>query len=204
MARWYTEDGVRYPSVTTVLDIRNKPELNEWKLRVGAEEAWRRTSEATDRGTLIHQGIEDFLNNRSVWFGGEHSAYFDGFMGWYEKFAPTDITVEITLISHEYKYAGRTDLVCKIDGEWWIIDFKTSKRFDPGMGLQLAAYRQAYQEQHNLSNMRMGIVQLTDEIKRGYRFKEYNEPFAIFKAHLDLFFWVESHKAEEGRRRIRS
>ena len=60
-----TPDGKRLPSVTTVLD-KTKPEekkaaLNEWRRRVGVENAQKITTEAANRGTRMHTYLEDYI-----------------------------------------------------------------------------------------------------------------------------------------------
>ena len=62
--RHYTAEGVGpYPSVTTVLgaDPKKKEGLNKWRERVGEEEANRVSHVAAQRGTAVHQIMEDYI-----------------------------------------------------------------------------------------------------------------------------------------------
>ena len=53
-----------YPSITTVLSVRNKKGLYEWRKRVGDEVAKLRCScVLANRGTAVHHMCEDYLNN---------------------------------------------------------------------------------------------------------------------------------------------
>ena len=62
--RFYlTPDGNEYPSITTVLSVRNKEALFEWRKRVGNEVANHVSRQAMTRGTKVHHMCEDFLNN---------------------------------------------------------------------------------------------------------------------------------------------
>ena len=59
-ARYYeTPEGKRYPSVTSVVGIRSKSDILEWRKRVGEEEANRISRRAANRGTKIHSYCED-------------------------------------------------------------------------------------------------------------------------------------------------
>lgn len=63
--RLYDTESGFLPSVTTILD-KTKPaeavqKLNEWRKRVGHEEASRITTEAANVGTLMHGFLEDWL-----------------------------------------------------------------------------------------------------------------------------------------------
>ena len=58
-----TPEGNKYPSITTVLSVRNKKGLFEWRKRVGEEVANYVARKAANRGTAVHHMCEDFLNN---------------------------------------------------------------------------------------------------------------------------------------------
>jgi hypothetical protein len=65
-----TPDGKRLPSVTTVLD-RTKPEekriaLENWKRRVGHEQAQQITTEAANRGTRMHTYLEHYVKTGQI------------------------------------------------------------------------------------------------------------------------------------------
>lgn len=59
------------PSVTTILDIVNKPYLNNWKATVGLKESSRISSEALKRGSNVHAGSEVLANEGLCLFRGE-------------------------------------------------------------------------------------------------------------------------------------
>ena len=58
-----TPDGNMYPSITTVLSVRNKQGLFEWRKRVGDDVANYIARTAAGRGTAVHHMCEDYLNN---------------------------------------------------------------------------------------------------------------------------------------------
>ncbi len=196
---WYNGTGSldatgKYARVSSILDVRNKPELVDWKVRVGAEEAAEISLIATIRGTAVHDAIEQYIKTGDVVvLPDEYAPFFNGFKNWFDKVQPTECTTELALRSDTHMYAGRTDLICTIDGERWIVDFKTSKRFDPGMGLQLAAYREAYKEMTG-EECQTGILRLTNLTQKGYQWREYSEDFGVFLAHKQIFDWVQASK----------
>ena len=58
-----TPEGNKYPSITTVLSVRNKKGLFEWRKRVGEDVANYVARKAANRGTAVHHMCEDYLNN---------------------------------------------------------------------------------------------------------------------------------------------
>ena len=58
-----TPEGNKYPSITTVLSVRNKKGLAEWRKRVGNDVANHISRTAANRGTKVHHMCEDYLNN---------------------------------------------------------------------------------------------------------------------------------------------
>ena len=56
-------EGVKYPSITTVLSILSQAGIQAWRKRVGEEEANRISHRASTRGTAVHAIVEDYLNN---------------------------------------------------------------------------------------------------------------------------------------------
>ena len=65
--RFYvTPEGNEYPSITTVLSIRNKTGLVEWRKRVGNDVANYVAGKAASRGTKVHHMCEDYLNNEDI------------------------------------------------------------------------------------------------------------------------------------------
>ena len=63
-----TPEGNKYPSITTVLSVRNKKGLMEWRKRVGNEVANYVAGKAASRGTKVHHMCEDYLNNMQLIF----------------------------------------------------------------------------------------------------------------------------------------
>ena len=56
-----TPNGLRYPSVTSVLGFQSADAIAKWREKVGEEEANRISARASNRGTKIHSLCEDYL-----------------------------------------------------------------------------------------------------------------------------------------------
>lgn len=186
-------------SVTTILDVAHKPALQAWRDNVGPEEADRYMRERANLGTQVHKACEDYLNGVEVILREPHPIDSDfnqmmyGFGNFIAKFDPHTVATELFVYSARHGYAGSADLVCRLDGELWIIDFKTSKSLHDAMGLQLAAYRQAYQEMTG-RRARTAILKLTTKTQKGWQFKEYNEPIKPFLGLKAFFDWeIKKH-----------
>lgn len=129
--QYLSEDGEKYPSITTVLSILNREAIAAWRKRVGKEKADGITRKAGSRGTTIHDTAEKYLNNKSDWHKGLMPTHLHNFLKvkkHLDESVDDVIAQEIPLRSRKLKMAGRVDLVAKWDGKLSIIDFKTSLR----------------------------------------------------------------------------
>lgn len=130
--RYYkTPDGQLYPSVTTVTSSFKKQYIEEWKARVGEQEANRISRKATTRGTALHLMCENYLANKPDYKRGAMPPIIELF----NKIKPTidehiEVVygIELALFSHELKTAGRTDLFCRFMGLNTILDFKSANK----------------------------------------------------------------------------
>lgn len=174
-ARYYRRNGEYYPSVTYVLSYYPKGKhFENWLKQVGFSADYI-VRKAAEEGTLVHEMIEDYLNGKEIKFLDDygHPKYdpmvwqmFMRFVEWWEEYNPTLVEAEVHLFSDEYKVAGTCDLVCEIDGELWIIDFKTSNSLQTTYDLQAAIYAQCFEECYGKKPARTGILWLKSS-KRG-------------------------------------
>lgn len=129
--KYTTPDNNEYPSITTVLSIRNKAAIEAWKKRVGEEEAAKVSHRASTRGTAVHELCEDYINNVPDCKFKYMPNIVEDF-NQIQKILDTRIgTVygqEVPLYSDHLGVAGRVDCVAEFDGKLSIIDFKTSRK----------------------------------------------------------------------------
>ena len=128
-----TPDGVRYPSITTVLSILSENSISEWRKRVGEEEANRISTRASRRGTAVHEAIEKYIDN-SPWENIVKEYTPDVIESIINVRDILDARIgkvygqELPLYSDHLRVAGRVDCVAEFDGKISIIDFKTSRK----------------------------------------------------------------------------
>lgn len=129
--KYAAPNGVRYPSVTTVLSILNEEFIQRWRARVGEEEANKVSHRASTRGTAVHECIEKYLDNDENYAEGYMPNIIDNFNAVKPVLDERIGTIhlqEAALFSDHLGLAGRVDCVGEFDGVLSIIDFKTSKK----------------------------------------------------------------------------
>ena len=156
-SRYYqVDDQSLYPSVTSVISFINRKKFADWRARVGEEEANRKTKHATTRGTRCHKLWEVYLQNGDYKSLPEWEIPLCQMMFQASKFhldtrMDNIYEQETTMKSDRLCLAGTVDLICEVDGELSIVDFKTSAKEKPEEWLedyfvQLSAYWAMFSE----------------------------------------------------------
>lgn len=174
-SRYYRRNGEYYPSITYVLSAYPKGKyFEDWLKKVGYS-ADHIVRKAASEGTQVHEMCEDYLNGKELSFLSKSGdpqydtnvwRMFLRFVDFWEEYNPTLLEAEVHLFSDELKVAGTCDLVCEIDGELWIIDFKTSNHLQTTYDLQTAVYAKCYEECFGKKIDRFGVLWLKSS-KRG-------------------------------------
>ena len=167
-----TPEGNKYPSITTVLSVRNKKGLFEWRKRVGDDVANYVARKAATRGTHVHHMCEDYINND---FDEEKHK---------KKFLPYVLfnqlresvlqkidnvnAQECGLYSDKYKVAGRVDCIAEYEGKLSIIDFKTSSKersddWNESYYIQASAYAEMFEERTGITIDQVVILVVTED-----------------------------------------
>lgn len=126
-----TPDGVKYPSITTVLSILSEDGIRKWKERVGEEEAAKISYRASTRGTAVHEIIEKYIDNIESFKDGYTPNIIASFLAVkpiLDNRIRRVFAQEAPLYSKHLGVAGRVDCVAEFDGVLSIIDFKTSRK----------------------------------------------------------------------------
>lgn len=129
-------DGVWVPSVTTILSKDKDDALQNWRDRVGSEEAEKISAIATRRGKILHKVCEDYILD-SVRFPfifedtynslmPDSKETFNKIKKQLDDRMDNVHHVEAPLHSIKHRMAGRTDLIAEWNGALSIIDFKSS------------------------------------------------------------------------------
>ena len=169
-SRYYQrKEGVFYPSVTYVLSYFPKDRFFEsWIKDVGhnSDIIMRR---AGDEGTQVHTAVDRFLNGEEInWLDEYGKALYSldtwkmilKFADFWNTHKPELVVTEYHVFSDEFKYAGTTDIICKINDKLWLLDIKTSNSLHDTHDLQLACYQQMWNESFDQKIENAGILWL--------------------------------------------
>lgn len=152
--RYYTTpDGIKLPSVTTVIGAKGKEAILKWRQRVGEEEANRVSKLSTSRGTNLHTICENYLNNDPKYLlkvMPDALEMFKSIKPYLNRINNIHYQ-EQALWSVGIGMAGRVDCIAEFDGKLSVIDFKTSKRIKTKEDIdsyfaQCVAYAMMYEE----------------------------------------------------------
>jgi len=195
--RWYwrQEENIYIPSVTWICSVGDPKGIGfyKWLAQKGWDESQAIMELAGNKGSKIHQAVEQLLKGHSV----KHDDLFNNrngnpeeitaeeyeallsFSKWYDTVDFKLISAETTLIHPENLYAGTLDIFCDINGEKYIIDIKTSKEIYRSHKMQLSAYKHALKDE----NIKLAILQLGyHKNKNKYKFTEVDDCFDLFKS----------------------
>ena len=187
-----TPEGKLYPSITTVLSVRNKKGLHEWRDRVGHDVANYIARTAAQRGTAVHKMCEDYLNNQHLAWPDEFEKHKSkNFLAWclftQRRETLSNINnikcLESSLYSDTLKVAGQVDCIAEYKGNLSVIDFKTSSKerddaWNENYYIQTCAYAEMFKERTGQTVDKLVILVVTQDgtvqefIKDK---KEYNE-----------------------------
>lgn len=159
----YNYDKNIVPRVTEVLSqMLHEEYIAQWANSLGFKHKGYRAAlrEASDKGTYTHNSIECFLKGKpvpdieNIPVMAKESVYnaYHSFLKWWDCIIANN-KVEIIYSEKTIccKYFGGTlDCLLKINGQYWLIDFKTSNNLSYKYFLQLAAYRYILKEEYGI------------------------------------------------------
>ena len=192
--RHYDIGQEKLPSVTTILQATQSDEkkkvLEDWKNRVGADNAENIKNEAANRGSIMHRIIEGYLlgqrhadlSDQGILAGTMAQTIIDeGLEGSMDEIWGTEITLYYPKL-----YAGASDLAGVYEGRESIMDFKQSNRpkqkaWITDYFLQLAAYATAHNQVYGTRIQSGTILMCTKD--------NYFQKFTVQGAEFQGFMW---------------
>lgn len=194
----YTLDGKLLTGVTSILGVIAKPFLLPWGVKLTAEEVKKRLPElkeaktakevdeilkeckrahtkardkAGDKGTIIHEKIEEYVNQCLNENNGEpmeaSGNYVEQFAHWARENVSKFVFSEKRLYSEKHWYAGTVDIIYRDKNDkLWIADVKTSNGIYPEMFAQMGGYMIALEEMGDCQDF-YGAVILHIDKKNG-------------------------------------
>ena len=149
--RFYDINGTNYPSVTSILGVRKKVELQQWRDKIGEIVANWEMGRAARRGTATHNLIENYIKGEPL----EEKSVLP--LGLFKLMKPYIDQInnihclETVLYTSKYRLAGQVDCIAEYNGKLSVIDFKTANKerkeeWIDNYFLQCTAYGLMYEE----------------------------------------------------------
>ena len=191
------KDGSQAPGVTTIIGrFKDSGGLLWWAFEQGKAAERReinslydKRDEAAEAGTLAHDMVEAKIRN---WDMPDLSKYspeiikqakqgFENYLRWEKTSNIEVIETEASLVSEKYRYGGTLDALMA-HGKLALGDWKTSNGVYQDMIIQLAAYKNLWEENHP-----------DRPIDGGFHLCRFSKDHADFTHH----FWAELDDAWE-------
>jgi hypothetical protein len=208
--RYKTKDSVIVPSVTTIINLLNKPALVPWANKLGLQgiDVAKYVDKLADVGTLAHQMILDYFKNQKTDFSEYSKEIIDkaensflSFLEWIrgKKIVPTFI--EKSGVSDGWGFGGTFDFYGIIDKVFTLIDFKTGSGIYPEMSIQLAAYKTLleydYETPYKVEQAMILRVPRTEDEKFEIKvWTNLDKQWEVFKRLLEIYQLQKEIKEE--------
>ena len=168
---------------------------------------------STDRGSMLHAVLESHIEGQmnGVEITGDPKdnvvqGVLGNFITWYKQFKKVDWeATERCLFHEELGYIGTTDVLMQVDGESYILDFKTGSRVYPDHALQLSAYAEADFQENGYRRERLIIHFDGKKSEKMTVFHEKDlekltggehlDDYRAFKSALGLYRWKMKGKS---------
>jgi len=192
----HPKTGKFYRNVTTILGIIDKGyNYDEW-LKNNGHNAEIIVDRAGKFGTEFHKLIELFLHGETVKYNeltylGDRTSteLWERFNIWIEfwkelnskykvEYKPEGI--EYVTFSEKHEYAGTIDLVCRLDGELTILDWKTGNYLGDKEKLQMTAYMDTL----GCANAKLIHIPANKPNKKGYKIVDVDYSPKLFNLFL--------------------
>ena len=204
----------KYISATTLIHKFTKPfDTEKHAKRVAEREGvtpeeikgqWKQDNKiACDYGTMVHQVMEDWLNNKPI-DSEDEEKFVTPFIQLVTEFDKSNITAEKVLWNHEHKVAGTTDVLQDFKRYFNVYDFKTNKKFNFNNvygDYMLNEFSHLSNCQYNLYSLQLSMYAFMEQLLSGKHVGElglyYFErnagtwqyyPVPYMKAEVELMF----------------
>jgi hypothetical protein len=219
---YWSRAGVKLPSVTTICGrFKESGALIQWAYKQGREHQARedrglpapaslyaQVEDAANVGTLVHGMAEDRVCRRDPWVRFKEATRgwsqeninkaergFRAFENWLTMTRIEIVYTEAEMVSEALQCGGTLDWIGRLDGTLVLGDFKTSSRVYPEHLVQIAAYREMWNETHP-----------TEQLAPGAHILQFGKDAGDFSHHhypeledaIDQFrTWVKSYALDE-------
>tara|TARA_X000001382_G_scaffold130727_1_gene126662 strand:+ start:1004 stop:1669 length:666 start_codon:yes stop_codon:yes gene_type:complete len=169
----------RLKSVTTIINQNlgwSKGALLGWQLKLFDQglDPRKELKKAGNIGTLAHKMIEEFIKGGSVnldkYQPEEISRAKNAYYNFYEWQTSNDVEfykTEMKLVSEKYQYGGTFDAIARVNDKLVLVDFKTSNNAYTEFLIQMAAYKQLWEEHMEKEIQNSDTIELVGTIRGG-------------------------------------
>jgi hypothetical protein len=191
--RFYDIDGKAYPSVTSVLGIKKKAELQGWREKIGENVANWEMGRAARRGKATHLLVEEYLKGKTPSERGVLPLGLFKLLRPYIDQIDNIHLLETIMYSPKLTIAGQVDCVAEYNGKLSVIDFKTANKerqesWIDNYFLQTTAYAQMYEETFG-KNIDQVVILLASEDGSVQNFvKEKKDYMSPLMQSIDDFY----------------
>ena len=194
--RFYTtEEGEKYPSVTTVLAAWPNPAIENWIKRVGEKTAENIRRESLNFGSLTHEILEIIFNNNFMKLNNEdytpmkYGGSIEAAASLVSRIVKSGelgpiLGLESSLYDDNLKVAGTLDCLAYYNGKLTVFDFKTTRKnlnIRVEHLIQCAAYSTMFSNYSGIPVEQIAVAQVT---KIGFNTQIKIEKPQIWKKHI--------------------
>lgn len=183
----YRLNGLEVPSVTTLMNPLSAAVYGGVDKEV--------MERAAERGTAVHNSIENWVRYGIQDVAPKYRGYFNGFLAWAETYKPQILGTECRIYHKFMWYAGTADLPCIVNGDRTMVDVKTTSQLQEMLArVQLEAYVRAY-DSHGVSFDKKAILHLRRD--GTFKFEPYQsndtEAWVTFGALLTVNSYIQKN-----------
>ena len=191
--RFYDIDGKAYPSVTSVLGIKKKAELQGWREKIGEDVANWEMGRAARRGKATHLLVEEYLKGKTPSERGVLPLGLFKLLRPYIDQIDNIHLLETIMYSPKLTIAGQVDCVAEYNGKLSVIDFKTANKerqesWIDNYFLQTTAYAQMYEETFGKSIDQIVILLASEDGSVQNFVKEKKDYMTPLMKSIDEFY----------------
>lgn len=226
----YEINGIWYPRVTKIVEIKAKPALYKFYAELSSfDEGESIKEKSASEGTLIHEAAEKIFIGESPEIDPSIAPSIEAFRKFIEiKNIQIDPEyIERQIVNYDDRYAGTLDALALIDGKFGVLDIKTSQAIYRDYNLQTSAYMAALQS--NFNNLQTRWILRIDQnktclkcgsiirfkggrdkirapkIKNGVNHEKCEHNWSKLKGEIELKefpYWQEDYKAFLGAKKL--
>lgn len=176
----------KLPSVTGILsEVFGQDEFKNIPERV--------LQAACERGSAVHESIENYINTKEMKINLEYQIYVDYFKDWEIKYEPIFIFSEQRVVSEKYGFKGIIDTLFietsnVIDNTLVLCDWKTSSNLNIfKTKCQLNLYLLLLEEAHPEYKDKVDKLKILSLTKSGYKYYEFNPDRELALSILKIY-----------------